>query len=340
MKKKRGNFFAIDKYQWAGVCELGLNVALLYLLLARGSDKSNRFTIWSANSLEKYTGVTRRRAKEAKICLLGSEYVNVICGGKNPKYELPRSPAFQEKRDEIWLPNELITGAVDEVTAIERVRQTGDVMRLRMLVDLYHQQNLVDDCGVARECIHESYERKRIAESGIYTIWGFSCDAMSCFPQNEAVSPHHVGDSDLFLERFNTLRDLGLVEVKPYLCETDKPDAEIIHPLDSVFGCEDLSLVMEEAVLNMLPDQYSGECCMHDFVVPVPRHIGNAAVIGIVQTRYRPKTSLTAAAKAHHIEQISSYRDAYEQMGIKDDVQYQGGIKVESRLDSMGNQRT
>jgi len=339
-KSSRGNFFAIDKTQWAGVCELSINAALLYLLLARGSEKSNRFTSWSANSLEKYTGVTRRRAKEARIRLLGSQYVNVICSGKSPKYELPRSLGFQEKRDEIWLPNELITGAADEVTGIERVRQTGDVMRLRLLVDLYHQQNLVDDCGVARECVHESFERKRIAESGIYTIWGFSRDAMSCFPQNEVVSPHYVGDGDLFLERFNTLRDLGLVEVTPYLCETSKPDAEIIHPLGSVFGCEDLSLVMDDAVFNMLPDQYSGECCLYDFVVPVPRHISNAAVVGIAQTRYRAKTSLTAAAKAHHIEQISAYRDAYEQMGTKDDVQYQGGIKVESRLDSMGNQGT
>jgi len=338
VKKNRGNFFAIDKSQWAGVCELSINAALLYLLLARGSEKSNRFTSWSANALEKYTGVARGRAKVARSTLLNSEYVNVLSRGKHPKYELPRSIGFQEKRDEIWLPNELITGAADEVTGIERVRQTGDVMRLRLLVDLYHQQNLVDDCGVARDCVHESFERKRIAESGIYTIWGFSRDAMSCFPQNEAVSPHHVGDSDFFLERFNTLRDLGLVEVTPYLCETSKPDAEIIHPLDSVFGCEDLSTVMDDAVFNMLPDQYSGECCLYDFVVPVPRHISNAAVVGIAQTRYRAKTSLTAAAKAHHIERISAYRDAYEQMGIKDDVQYQGDIKVGSRLDSMGNQ--
>ena len=37
-------------------------------------------------------------------------------------------------------------------------------------------------------------------------------------------------------------------------------------------------------------------------------------------------------AKAHHIERISAYRDAYREMGTKGNVQYQGGIKVNSRL--------
>lgn len=327
----RGNFFAIDKHQWSGVCDLGMNAALLYLVLARGTDKLNRFTHWSANALEKYTGVTRNRAKAARSILLGSRYVAAIRSGKHPRYELPRSSAFIEKKDEIWLPNELVTGARCEAIAIERIRQTGDVMRLRLLVDLYYQQNLVDDCGIARGCVDEVYERKRIAESGIFTVWGFSRTAVQCLPCNEAVSPHCDGEDNLFFERFGTLCDLGLVVMTPYLCESDIPDAEIIHPLNSVFGCEDLSLIIEEAVLRMLPDQYEYETQCHDFVVPVPRHFCNVAVVGIAQTRYRPKTNLTAAGKAQHIDRISAYRDAYENMGMGEDMQYQGYIKVGSR---------
>jgi LAS superfamily LD-carboxypeptidase LdcB len=124
---------------------------------------------------------------------------------------------------------------------------------------------------------------------------------------------------------------MGLVVVTPYLCESDNPDAEVIHPLDSVFNCKDLSLVAEDAALRMLPDQFDYVIEKHDFVLPVRRHIGDAAVVGIAQTRYRPKTSLTAAGKAHHIDRISAYRDAYEQMGVEQDWQYQGYIKVESR---------
>jgi hypothetical protein len=315
-KGQRGNFFAIDKNQWSGVCELGMNAALLYLILARGSDKQNVHSNWSANALERYTRVARRRAKAAKETLLTSDYVKVLRGGKYPKYELPRSPNFQEKQDEIWLPNELVTGADGEVTAIERVRQTGDVMRLRLLVDLYHRQNLVDDCGVARDCVYESYKRKRIAESGIYTIWGFKGHVMNCSPQNEAVAPHHVDDSEYFLERFNTLRDLGLVQVTPYLCESNRPDAEIIHPLVSVFDGDDLSCALNDVLFKLLPDQYHEELWNHGFVVPVPRHIGEVAVVGIAQTRFRPKTSLTAAGKAHHLDLTSKYVALYDEIAV------------------------
>ncbi len=331
-ERNRGNFFAIDKAQWSGVCELGMNPALLYLFLARGSDKLNTMTSWSANALEKYTAVSRTRAKSARMTLLNSGFVNVLKGGRHPKYELLRSTGFQTKRDEIWLPNELVTGAAGEVTAIERVRQTADVMRLKLLVDLYYQQNLVDDCGIARACVYKSYDRKRIAESGVFTIWGFSCTATYyCYRNNEAVSPHYCRDNELFFDRFGTLCDLGLIVVTPYLCESDAPDAEIIHPLGNVFDCEDLSLVVEEAVMRMLPEQYEHETDFHEFLVPVPRHVGNVAVVGIAQTLFRPRTSLTAAGKAHHVDRISAYREAYENMALEDDMQYQGYIKVGSR---------
>jgi len=329
---ERGNFFSLDRKQWSGVCDLGMNPALLYLVLARGSDKSNTMTSWSANALEKYTAVSRTRAQSARETLLKSGYVKVIKRGKHPKYELLRSSGFQAKRDEIWLPNELITSAAGEVTAIERVRQTADVMRLRLLIDLYHQQNLVDDCGIARACVFYSYDRKRIAKSGIFTIWGFSRSATyHCYANNEAVSPHHFRDGALFFERFGTLCDLGLIVVTPYLCESDAPDAEIIHPLGSVFDCEDLSLVVGEAVMRMLPEQYEHETDFHEFVVPVPHHVGHVAVVGIAQTLFRPRTSLTAAGKAHHVDRISAYREAYENMALEDDMQYQGYIKVGSR---------
>ncbi len=308
-----------------------MNPALLYLVLARGSDALNTTTSWSANALQKYTGVARSRAKVAREVLVSSEYVNRLSGGNNPKYELPRSPRFQAKQDEIWLPNELVTGAAGEVTAIERIRQTADVMRLKLLIDLYRQQNLVDDCGIARACVYESFSRKKIAESGIYTVWGFSRGELCCYQHNEAVLPHQSGGEELFLDRFRTLLELGLVVITPYLCESDIPDAEIIHPLAEVFDCDNLSWVTEDAVYRLLPDQYQGEFMAHDFVVPVPRHVAKIAVVGIAQTRFRPKTSLTAAGKAHHIGRISEYRDAYEQMGVDNDMQYQGGIKVESR---------
>ncbi len=40
----------------------------------------------------------------------------------------------------IWLPNEFVTGAADETPPLELLRQSQDVMALRLVVDLYREQ--------------------------------------------------------------------------------------------------------------------------------------------------------------------------------------------------------
>ena len=43
---KLTGFFAVDRRTWARVCGLGLNRAVAYLVLARGTGKSNQETAW------------------------------------------------------------------------------------------------------------------------------------------------------------------------------------------------------------------------------------------------------------------------------------------------------
>lgn len=59
-------------------------------------------------------------------------------------YRLASEPA----PDPIFLPNALMTGAAGETPPVELVRQTQDPMTLRLLVDLYHAQNLREDGGL------------------------------------------------------------------------------------------------------------------------------------------------------------------------------------------------
>ena len=62
------------------------------------------------------------------------------------QFEIAPKPAG-DPLDWIWLPNSLVVGAQVEVPPVELVRQTQDVMTLRMLVDFYHAQNLREDGG-------------------------------------------------------------------------------------------------------------------------------------------------------------------------------------------------
>jgi hypothetical protein len=85
---KVAGFFAIDHRNWARICGLGVNSAVAYLVLARGSGKSNRETAWSIQAIEKYTGIARSRVHDAVRNLLDDAIVRQLRTGTRPKYDL------------------------------------------------------------------------------------------------------------------------------------------------------------------------------------------------------------------------------------------------------------
>lgn len=103
----RGDFFAIDHRAWQRACDLGLNTAVTYLLLARGTLKDNRTTRWSVNATEGRTGISRPKAKVALETLIASGLVeNLNSSPTRPKrrlvpgHLLPRSCEGQLQLDE------------------------------------------------------------------------------------------------------------------------------------------------------------------------------------------------------------------------------------------------
>ena len=85
---KRGNFFAVNRHMWGRVCDLGMNPAVAYLVLACGSDAANRFTNWSINAVETHTGISRGRAKTAVETLVRNQVVRRKKKGTLPRYQL------------------------------------------------------------------------------------------------------------------------------------------------------------------------------------------------------------------------------------------------------------
>jgi hypothetical protein len=227
---KTDGFFAVDRRTWARVCGLGLNRAVAYLVLVRGTGKTNRETAWSVQAIETYTGISRSRAHAGVAALIKDGLLRKLRDGTRPKYELvpwhiipgtdPRPPlssydqsvvdkALQGKKitgwdkrtiadavnqgwladhgggkysiaprpdtdpDWIWLPNELVTSAAGETAPVELIRQTQDIMTLRLFIDLYDAQNLRDDGGISRKITWQRYERVKIGQQGPQVVWGF-----------------------------------------------------------------------------------------------------------------------------------------------------------------------
>ena len=214
----------------------------------------------------------------------------------------------------IWLPNEFVTGAADETPPLEMLRQSQDVMALRLAVDLYRAQNLREDGGVSRTVTYQKFERFEVGRQAQFTVWGFRENGL-WVRWGDTAAPHYRDEKSLtdeekkagknpgvdFFGRMQVLADIGVIEWIPHLVESDGDDAEIIHPLAVDTNEPDrtenrLGVAAHQAASVMLTDRQRDWAETEGLtLVPVPKHLTRVQVIGIARLRYRPKTSLTAA---------------------------------------------
>lgn len=334
MKSKSG-FFAVDTETWEAVCETdSINNAVAFLVLCRGTGRDNTTTSWSVNSIEKHTKISRGRATAAIANLVKHGFIEKVKGGTKPRYKV-ESPTRKKGKlvdaNTIWLPNEIIDGTKSgEKSPVARLRQTSDVMILQLFIDLYKQQNLIEDGGILRNTCYVQYEKGSLGDFGQYRLLYFKRgNAVVAW---NGVAHHIRAEEDLtdeelntganrgidFFERFAALEALGLVQCVPHLFESDSRESEILHPLGD---CETLerkvTKAAEQAVIRMHEaiDANSNLSVNDGYLfVPVPRHLKKAHVIGIWRLRYRPQTKMTGAWWAELNNSTKRHIELYSKM--------------------------
>lgn len=342
---ERGNFFGIDQTGWAAVCGLGsINAAVAYLILARGTLGDMRSTSWSVNAIEAYTGIARPRAQIAIKVLSDAGLAEQTKAGKRPSYRLylPETPAW------IWLPNSIVDGAAGETAPVERIRQTQSLAALRLFVDLYAAQDLEADGGVNWRQLREDYGRKKIAQAGAYTIWGFWPGMLRTWDGAPFVRPFMTGkrvtvtaedgtrstnDTGMpdFWAALEILTSTGLVSFVAHLVEADTAEASVIHPLAYRAGEaveRDITLAAHEAAVAMISDGHlaraEGEG-VH-LLVPIPSHLSAVQVVGLPRLLHRARTSATARwmDRSDDWRRIAAaFRDMAEKPNRRNHMQYQ-----------------
>lgn len=316
-----GQFFAIGKEQWDAACGLGLNPAVAFLVLARGTGRDNITTRWSADAVARLTGISWRRADAAIDALESAKLaINLSQPGKRPTRKL----AFPDDMEHaIWLPNTLIDGVEGKSSPIARLRQTQNADYLHAFVDLYAMQDLAGDGGLPRSLIWQSSTCEHVCDAGQFRICGFSFEG----------SPHckTLGPLARFYEKtepkdgwacwkfLTALKNMGLLEIVHYLAESASPDAELIHPLT---GDEDARAVFDAAstALTSLPEWvlHKAERSAYDYIVPVIRDIPMPAVVAVYRLTFRPHTKLTAAWWARHMEVCQRFTGIYSDIASGD----------------------
>jgi hypothetical protein len=371
----RGGFFAVDRRTWAKVCSHSMNEAVAYLVIARGTGADNKTSCWSVDAIERYTGISRGRAKASVDHLKQHDCLRILRDGTRPKYELtpageipglvrPRlddgscdgsaaylyqqicdgkmrkrlyqhqqmdlqrllkgrwvkdlgdgsyapMPASEIKADPIWLPNELVTGAAEETPPIELIRQMQDVMTLRLFVDYYGVHDLREDGGVPRQFTFQKYNRLQSGSWREFVVWAFERGVVNCYPATDIVRPHCRDltkkekaegkiESDDFFRRQDKLADVGLIQWRPHLVESEDPAAEIIHPYGMAGDDGDIEdrigAAAHRAGMAMLTEAQRQWVVKNNlWLAPVPAHMTNVTMVDVARLRYRPRTRRTAA---------------------------------------------
>jgi hypothetical protein len=124
-------FFAIDRGAFRCAAVGGLNAAVAYLVMARGTGPDNRTTQWSVHSIEQRTGISRPNADKAVKALLNLGVWKKVRDGRHPIYEaicgdqIPGGPFTADERAAIAAIREGNPIPYDSKTAVDALKARG-----------------------------------------------------------------------------------------------------------------------------------------------------------------------------------------------------------------------
>lgn len=287
-----GKFFAVGRPQFIQACHLGMNPAVAFLVMARGTLADNSTTSWSALAIYKYSGVARRRGKKAIELLINEGLVEAISEASKPKYKLAK-PGNHD--DLVWLPNTLVDGAGKEIPPIMKLREYGNLEILEKFILLYHEQDLEADGGIPRTIARRDFRRERIGEIGPFNLFGFCPEAWTASSVGIFSECKGRGDENgcegawIILE---PLMKMGLLDKSLYVCESSEKESELIYPVvaETQDAIEELWEWAEQVNRYDFLDKREE---FEHFGIAL-QHIPNACLTGCLRLRYRPHTSKTS----------------------------------------------
>ncbi|GJE14557.1 hypothetical protein [Methylobacterium longum] len=237
----------------------------------------------------------------------------------------------------IWLPNSLV-GEVDGPPGpLDQIRQTQDKLALGLLVDLYYWQSLASNGGLHWLMIRQEYDRVRLGQRGIHDIWGFRRSGVMMSNAAPFVEPYLTGEYVTAKEPDGTtseadtgsakvwatvvkLNNLGLIQFVPHLIEADTKEGEVIHPCPISVGVPEeqaITAAARDAALRLMTDgqERFADSKGYEPIIPLPRHLDNAVLVGLLRLTYRAHTTATAKWMTN-AEDWARWVAKYNQIGV------------------------
>ncbi len=338
-KKTRGrgrgsNFFALGLDVWAQLQTLPtanrINLILTYFVLLAGTGSDHRLTKWSAKACEEHLGLGKPRAKAAIEELIAGGLVSRTANSTRmmPQYQMPE---LDRDAEPIFLPVQIVTGLAQETPVLRRIRETGDLLLLILLIDLYSLIETDATHGVAINHVRQvssNTPARKLAEAGVYAIWGLT------LPQSQQAwnvpwSAKHIipgkpkADWEPLWDRLNTLKKIGAIWWEPWLFDSEADDAEPLFPVDpgvlSSHAATDedalLTLTAFRATYALLSERaYMMDNSAADIFVPLMVHQQQPALRGVLRLRVEADTPGRRRSYGLRRGRVEKYQSAFSQV--------------------------
>lgn len=209
----------------------------------------------------------------------------------------------REPGEAVYLPNELVDGIAGADSPVELIRQTGDPLTLRLLVDLYTAHRLDEWHGVDPRIVWQKFEEVCRVEVGGVLVLGWNAPkpwvgwANTITPPHKTIGANH---QDAFFARIRTLQDLGLLVFVPHVVDGDGAPVypcslSAGHPLEVELGKAAVGAAFG-ALSSWDPgSKREDPTASADILAVVPPHMARASLVGVARLTFRPKTAMTAA---------------------------------------------
>lgn len=324
-----GSFFAVDRDVWSRLWKVEatnrLNFVSAYLVISAGTGRDHRLSKWSTKACERHVGIGKPRAKLAIDELIENGFVAHTEQSSRafPQYRLQELPSDS---DPIFLPVGMVTGLAAEASLLRRVREVGDPMLLRMLVDLYGLVQIDSTYGVPvaalSQIASEDFPARQVFEVGVHSIWALRLSGTRT-AGGDWTAPHREKNWSVFWNRVQTLEEIGAIWYEPWVYESNDSDAEPMFPVSfpltqKVKADADvvhLTSIIQDASISLAEERsYLIEMYSEDILVPLSRHRHVPSIRGVARLRIEADTPARRLSYRERVNLIKTYENGYTKL--------------------------
>ena len=273
--------FIIGSDNFDRALNLGLYPALAYLVMARGTQRNNVTTSWSAKAVKSSIGVRWPKCQSAIQVLIESGLASLV---PSKVKSCPRYRLAPIEGDRIFLPNTLVDGSKDCTPPLRRIRESQSIDVLKLLISLYQFQNLADEHGIKWEWFHRPADVEYVMDLGQFKVWiALPKTVYRAYWDSDLARPWRR-NTECFWDAIKTLDAMGLIERAWYVADAD---GELLYP----FTAKVESAISDFITARDIPSSPGWSSHLQFLTL---RHQSDPQFIGLYRTTFRtPHSSVT-----------------------------------------------